>query len=257
MPKDQNELPEIVGSKDLRETFKDNGRVRGSFFINNVELHQFEANSITGLLAALNARSSETFVTASIDDGYHLVLEANSPSDIAIRAGQSYQEPPPPAGDTAAAVKAAVREVMQEQRRKDENKKGDENTVLDDLGLEATDKGDTGVAGSAGDMVPAGMSAEDRRKARHERAVAAGAIRGLPADLAKQDWHGSRAVPQGGRGGRDQQDRRFNPIGDDRTKLPGSPFMEDANNPQFQRAPSSNSDRQPTVHDDVGRGPGS
>lgn len=36
---------ELIGTKDLRESFKDGQRVRGSFSINGVEMHQFDAAS--------------------------------------------------------------------------------------------------------------------------------------------------------------------------------------------------------------------
>ena len=208
----ENEIPEIIGSKDLRESFENGRSVRGGLFINNVEIPAMNATGITGLLAALNAASDRTFVDASIDDGYHLVLEARSPSPISIRAGAVYQDPPPAAGSadsTAQAVSAAIRETRKNDQ--DEPK----NTILDDLGLSET------VDRSAERSVPlvahppAGMTAEQRHKARHERAVAAGAIRGFTPMVDRQGNAPERHV-------RDNrtEDERFNPVPSER-RIPG------------------------------------
>ena len=228
-----DQIPEIVGSKDLREVFEEKGEVKGSFFINNIEFHQFRANSIENVLAQINAKEAEAFVTASIDDGYHLVLEAHSPAPILIRQGRAYVDTPPVGGEAAAAVKAAI------EATKDE-KKEPKNTVLEDLGLEATH--DTQEA-RAPFQLPPGMNAEDRQKARHERAVARGAIRGMPAQAASTG-SASRAVPQAGS---HDENRRYNPI-TPADRMPRSPDRQE-NNPVVQVAPSSNSDRQPTADD--------
>lgn len=174
---DENEdCPEIVGSKDLRESFKDGARVRGSFFINGYEFHQFESNGIDNLIALLNAKQGYTHVRASIDDGYHLVLEANSPAPISIRGGAAYVDVPA-AGSTDAAEQ--VLQKLKTAADKDAAKGDDgkpKNTVLEALGLEATeDSAEAPVAG----MVRAGPSAEDRKKAREDaKNSATGAVQG-------------------------------------------------------------------------------
>lgn len=149
------DCPEIVGSKDLRESFKERGRLRGSFSINGYEFHQFESNGIDNLLALLNAGSASTHVKASIDDGYHLVLEANSPAPISIRAGEAFVEPPPAAGTVVVAAK--------------EEDGKPKNTILEDLGLTATDDAEAPAVGA----VPPGPSAAERKKAREEAAGSA------------------------------------------------------------------------------------
>ena len=165
-------IPEIVGSNDLRDVFEEKGEVKGSFFINNVEFHQFRANSIESVLAQINAKEAVAFVTASIDDGYHLVLEAHSPAPILVRAGSAYVEAPIVGGEATAVVKAMI------DASRDE-KKEPKNTVLEDLGLEATH--DIKEVRAPYQMAP-GMNADDRAKARYERAVASGAIRGAPSN---------------------------------------------------------------------------
>jgi hypothetical protein len=195
----ENEVPEIVGSRDLREVFDKGRTLKGGLFINGVEIQPFEANGISGLLASLNAQANRTFVDASIDDGYRLVLEARSPGPISIRAGRAYSAPAP-AGDagTAQAVAAAIRETKGDKA--DEAK----NTILDDLGLDATD--DRQMAAASPMHPAAGMTAEQRHKARHERAMAAGAIRGfvpLTDRLGNQPQRTARDTRS--------EDERFNP----------------------------------------------
>lgn len=235
-----DEIPEIVGSNDLRKMFADKGEVKGSFFINNIEFHQFRANSIENLLAQINAKENEAFVSASIDDGYHLVLEAHSPAPILVRAGAPYVETPPVGGEAAAAVKAAI-DATHANQRDDRERDLRKNTILEDLGLEAThDTEDQPIPGAIGP----GLNEEERRKRRYERAARSGAIRGMPA--TNPSGSGSRAVPQSG--SRDDN-RRFNPV----TPADHTSWMEDGskdkNNPTVQVAPSSNSDRQPTMDD--------
>ena len=170
---EEQDFPEIVGSKDLRESFKDGNRVRGSFFINGYEFHQFESNSIDNLVAQLNARQNRTHVRASIDDGYKLVLEANSPAPISIRQGAAWVDPPPAVGSGDAADQ--VLQKLKQAADKDANKDDDgnpKNGILEALGLEATDD-EHGVATGPG-VPPAGMSAEDRKKAREQRAAGDG-----------------------------------------------------------------------------------
>lgn len=245
------EIPEIVGSKDLRETFKDGGKVRGSFFINNVELHNFEANSIPALLALINAKSVMHHVDASIDDGYHLVLEARSPGPISIRNGAPYQEAP-----SATSGQNSADEVMRKlSEAADRQKGGDkkQESVLEMLGLEETNQTDNS-AGSGGYPVPPGMKKEDREYLRYQRAVASGAIRGLPAEIAQRHYDGPRLVPQGG-AGYDENQKRFNPIPGDPPPSAFVPKPDDTrNNPLFQKSPVVNSDHQPTYTDQQGTG---
>lgn len=211
MPKyDPNEIPEIVGSRDLREVFDKQGAVRGGLFINNVEIQPFSASGISALLGALNAQADRTFVDASIDDGYHLVLEARSPGPIRIRAGGIYQEPPPAPGTTDSTAQAVAAAIKETKAKEGERPK---NSILEDLGLEATDERSAVVSGAA--HPSAGMSADERHKARHERAMAAGAIRGYPQ---RTDVHGN--LPQKRVVDDRTNEERFNPTPSER-RLPG------------------------------------
>lgn len=154
---------EIVGSKDLRESFKDQDRIRGSFFINNVEMHQFEANSPASVVHQINHRSSAHFVHAEIDDGGHLVLVDKSGAPIMIRAGAAYVEPGPQStGDVAKDVLSNLKHESEKRRREDKN------DIIEALGLESTDKGaeENGSGDRAG--FETGRSAEEREKARAE-----------------------------------------------------------------------------------------
>lgn len=150
---------EIVGSRDLRESFDDVDRIRGSFFINGIELHQFEANSPASVVAQINARSSGHFVHAEIDDGGHLVLMDKSGAPISIRKGAAYVDPAPTTAHNAAveAVQALKKASQEEQSDKPEN------NVLHLLGLDETAKESEERAPRAGFEV--GRSAEERRKA--------------------------------------------------------------------------------------------
>lgn len=243
MDRDQ-EIPEIVGSADLRQVFKEKGRVRGSFFVNNIEFHQFEATSIEGLLAAINARANQTHVDASIDDGYHLVLEARSPAPIIVRTGRPYVDAPAPGGGDAAEQVLQRLNQAADKSQKDSNP----NTVLQDLGIDGHDQSDTSQA-VPGQPAP-GMSAEDRRKARYQRAAASGAIRGVPPEmLQQQTYDGPRRVPQGaGSAGPDEQ-RRYNPVTPEDRALAGVSPASQQNNPDRQKSPVVNSDHQPTYSD--------
>lgn len=180
---EDDNCPEIVGSSDLREAFKEKGRLRGSFSINGHMLSQFETNSIENLIAQLNAKSGSTFVDASIDDGYHLVLEAHSPAPIVIALGPPYTDPPARGGDTATDVVNKLKSEAEQHGRRDENDRN-RNTILEDLGLEATEQ-DAEKGTLAPGTPPPGMSAEDRKKAREERQSRpeAGAIQGQTAEL--------------------------------------------------------------------------
>jgi hypothetical protein len=170
------ECPEVVGSTDLRETFKNKDRLRGSFSLNGYMFNQFEANSIENLLAQLHGKEAQTHVIATIDDGYHLVLEAKSPSPIVIHRGPAYQEVPPPGADPVAAqVVAAIRAdaAAKEEDKKEEPK----NTILEDLGLPETEQKEGDVATMAPGTPRPGMKAEDRQKRReHEVKIAKGEI---------------------------------------------------------------------------------
>lgn len=173
------DVSEIVGSKDLRETFKDpNHRARGSLYINGVMLRQFEANSPASVVSRINGYSSQTGVTAEIDDGGHLVLVNSSPAPITIGLGPAFDEPPPVSGtqSTAEEVVQRLKAEGEAQRRKDDGRPA--NTILEDLGLEETSKLEaaSGDAEGGGERTeePArpgfevGASAEERHKRRQE-----------------------------------------------------------------------------------------
>lgn len=156
---------ELIGSKDLRESFKESDRIRGSWFINGVEMHQFEANSPASVVAQINAKSSAHFVNAEIDDHGHLVLIDKSGADIRIGLGAAYvQSAPASSGDVAKDV---LQNLKREQEKDHQEHRG--NNVLEMLGLEATDQasadGNQAVAQSgalAG--FETGLSADERRE---------------------------------------------------------------------------------------------
>lgn len=155
---------EVIGSKDLRESFRDSERIRGSWFINGVELHQFEANSPASVVAQINAKSGATFVTAEIDDQGHLVLIDKSGADIQIRAGAAYvSSGPASSGDVAKDV---LQNIQHEQKKMRDDRDG--NKVLEMLGLESTDQASAGTDDQplAQSGVPAGfetgLSADER-----------------------------------------------------------------------------------------------
>lgn len=157
---------ELVGSKDLRESFKEKGRLRGSFFVNGYEFHQFESNTPANLVALLNAKRSYTHVEAQIDDGGHLVLIGNGPAPIRIAQGAAFVDPPPVAasGDAADQVLQKLKAAADKDAAKAEDGQP-KNTILEDLGLEVTrvdgDKAETVQPG-----FETGLSAEERKKQR-------------------------------------------------------------------------------------------
>lgn len=162
------EPKELVGSKDLRESFKESDRIRGSWFLNGVELHQFEANSPGSVVAQINAKTGSTYVTAEIDDQGHLVLIDKSGADIQIGLGAPYVNfGPNSTGDVAKDVLQHLRHEQENERRE-----GRGNKVLELLGLEATDQGNAG--------------ADDQALA--QSGVAAGFETGLSADERKERW---------------------------------------------------------------------
>lgn len=150
---------EIVGSKDLRESFNDSDRIRGSFFINHIEMHQFEANSPASVVSQINAKTGSHFVSAEIDDGGHLVLWDKSGGPILIRKGAAYVDPAPVTTDNAAveAVNALKRASQEEQPEKPKN------NVLELLGLEETAKESEEKAPRPG--FETGRNQEERHKA--------------------------------------------------------------------------------------------
>lgn len=159
---------EIVGSKDLRESFKDDDRIRGSWFLNGVELHQFEANSPANVCETINRLSERTGVDAQIDDQGHLVLTGQPGMDIRVRSGRPYEEAAP--ASTGDAAKDVLNALKTEGEKMNRGKDGNKNTVLEALGLDETEQqeeGDKNAAPRPG--FETGASAEDRKKAREER----------------------------------------------------------------------------------------
>lgn len=163
---------ELVGTKDLRESFRDKGRIRGSFSINGYEFHQFESNSPANLVALLNAKSGYTHVGAQIDDGGHLVLTGNGPTPIRVGLGEAYVEAQPLAGtgDTAAQVLHQLKTAAENDKHSDDGRP--KNTILDDLGLTATAETSDGKE-VVQPGFETGASAEDRKKAREQSVGAA------------------------------------------------------------------------------------
>lgn len=164
---DQDDF-ELVGSKDLRESFKEKGRLRGSFSINGHEFHQFESNSPANLVALLNAKQNYTHVFAEIDDGGHLVLTGNGPSEIRIAQGAPYEEVAPAGGgDVAEQVLAKLKQAADKDASKGDDGKP-KNTILEDLGLETTKSDDSDGQQAAQPGFETGASADDRKKAREQ-----------------------------------------------------------------------------------------
>lgn len=162
------EPKELIGSKDLRESFKESERICGSWFINGVELHQFEANSPASVVAQINAKSGATFVTAEIDDQGHLVLIDKSGADIQINLGAAYvPSGPASSGDVAKDV---LQNLKHEQEKDHHERRG--NRVLEMLGLESTAQTNDGI--------------DDQALA--QSGVPAGFETGLSADERKERW---------------------------------------------------------------------
>lgn len=155
---------ELIGTKDLREAFKDGQRVRGSFSINGVEMHQFDAASPGQVVSAINAKSSEHYLTAEIDDGGHLVLVDRSGAEPVIRYTGAWQDAPP------ASTGDAVRDMIAAQKHiKDAEKDEDRGNVLEQLGL-ADAGNDRDQQGVIEPGFETGLSAEERKERyKHER----------------------------------------------------------------------------------------
>lgn len=192
---DQNtrnpEPKEVVGSKDLRESFKDTDRIRGSFFLNGIEFHQFEANSPASVVSQINAKSAATFVHAEIDDQGHLVLFDKSGADINIRSGAAYVDAAPAStGDVAKDVLNNMKHESAKMRKEDHG-----NHVLEMLGLEGTepaqDGPDSGSVGAERAGFETGLSAEDRRKRREDE-------RGNPSTQANPSCAAASGVDKSG-----------------------------------------------------------
>jgi hypothetical protein len=181
---------EMVGSKDLREAFKD-GNIKGSWSINGIELHQFNANSPASVVSQINGKTGAHFVTAEIDDGGHLVLIDYSGGDIVVTQGAAYVDPTPLS--TGDAAKDAVNALKNAAKDSDKKKDGDGNKVLEQLGLKATTPKENAAAQQPG--YETGRSAEDRKKAaeyakQHPEAITANpnqpAMSGVDKSFAPQ-----------------------------------------------------------------------
>lgn len=149
---------ELIGTKDLRESFKDGQRVRGSFFINGVEMHQFDASTPAGVVSAINAKTDQHYLIAEIDDGGHLVLVDRSGAEPVIRLGAAWQDPPPATtGDTVRDM-LAVQKYMREQEQGE--KRGN---VLELLGLDdaGSDREQDGIVEPGFET---GLSADERQE---------------------------------------------------------------------------------------------
>lgn len=165
MPRSQDtrnpEPFELVGSTDLRESFKDGQRIRGSFYLNGVEMHQFDANTPASVVSQINAKSGAHYLTAELDDGGHLVLVDRSGAEPVIRAGQPWQEAPP------ATTGDAVRDAIATRKHLDEQEKKEQKGVLELLGLQdaadGSEQSDTVQPG-----FETGLSAADRKE-RYKR----------------------------------------------------------------------------------------
>jgi hypothetical protein len=170
----QDDNAELVGSTNLKEVLQKVAVIRGSFSINGQEFRNFEARSPGEVARRINS-IPRTGVRASIDDGFHLVLEADGPDEIAIGSGhaadvdrhrQALLDRDRQRGDLTGSGDTS-------EKHKDEDEIPD---VLEMLGLEATP--DLVAERGGADWQP-GMSAEDRKKRREERqAGKAGSMQG-------------------------------------------------------------------------------
>jgi len=149
---------ELVGTKDLRESFKDGARVRGSFSLNGVEMHQFDAASPAQVVSAINAKSTQHYLTAEIDDGGHLVLVDRSGAEPMVRMVGPWQESPPvTSGD-------AVKDMIAAQKHIKEAEEGEKRgNVLELLGLAdaGNDREQDGVVQPGFET---GLSADERKE---------------------------------------------------------------------------------------------
>jgi hypothetical protein len=124
-PDDRPNYTEVIGSP-LADAFKNRGgHLRGGISINGVNFNNFETNSPENLVAQINAKFAETGVFAEIDEGGALKLSHRSDAPIRIAKGANYQ--PPRQGDTLPPAY-------------------EENTVLEDLGLDETTEENEAIA---------------------------------------------------------------------------------------------------------------
>ncbi len=188
---DEQEFTEVVGSQDLRETFKEHGRVRGSFSINGYEYRNFEANSPSSVVSQINAARGATGVKASLDDGGKLVLEQNSSMPIRIMQGAPYEEPAPAGGGTIAEqVARGVKTAEQSKQTQGEGEKP-KNSILEQMGLEASEEAAGAPAVVGG--VETGPSAEERQKRREEEKK--GNYAGQQAAAGRVDYASNPTAP--------------------------------------------------------------
>lgn len=150
---------ETVGSANLKEVLTERHVVRGSFYLNGHEYRDFEARSPGEVVRKINAGTRS--VRASIDDGYHLVLENDGAEDIRIASGAD--------GDRerqSHAVTDAQRHYAQVddagRPREFWPDKDDAPDILELLGLTANSE----MPGQAGADWAPGETAEQRRQRR-------------------------------------------------------------------------------------------
>lgn len=204
-----NEPEEMVGSANLKEVLQERGFVRGSFSINGTQYRDFEARSPGEVVSKINAQPSN--VIASLDDGFHLVLESRG-GPIKVGSGAAYDKAVARDLEVSRQRQAQVagqvppQQQTDQQRRaaqsKDQPKQDDDNDIVKLLGLNGDDESNFGI-GESTDWQP-GMNAEDRKKSREER------MKNAPnADQNARTAFGganaadeySRALAQGSRGG--------------------------------------------------------
>lgn len=205
---ERSEPKEIVGSTNLREVLIEQGYIAGSFSINGHRFTNFEARSPGQVVRTIN--EANTGVVASLDDGYHLVLESDGGSDIKI-------------GDGAAYDKAQERDMAQVRDRYQargeeppaeagERERGEKDkTVLEALGLEADD--DEAFGWGEPDDWKAGPTADERKEAREKRLEERASNKGI---IRSRSAHGGategedhiRAKNQGQMGGGTTQANR-------------------------------------------------
>lgn len=123
---DRPNYNEVIGSKPLADAFAERGGfLRGGIKIGQTDFRNFETNSPDNLIAQINSRYAETGVRADLTEDGRLRLAHQSDAPILLASGANYQ--PPRQGDTVPEPYA-------------------ENTVLEDMGLSATDEENAAAA---------------------------------------------------------------------------------------------------------------
>lgn len=155
---------EVVGSTSLKDVLIEHGTIRGTWWLNRYEFRNFEATSPAHVTTFINDATKKTGVTASIDDGFHLVLTNNSSAPIAVSSGYALDR-----DRQRAAIEARNKSQGNPDRKVEDSELDDRPDILSLLGLTATDD----VAAARGEDWKPGATADDRQKAEAQRLAAA------------------------------------------------------------------------------------